>query len=199
MKSQNRYTARRLSEYDIARQAIYYRDAFGVSDELHLNIIEVLEFEVKKFLPDFKLMIRRDIELDTTAATTFDPPRIIVRETVYDAACDGDSDSRRILAHELGHLLLHSKLGGSMQRDYNGYEPQFKRLSSLESTEAQADAFARHFLAPPHIAYSFRSNVVGLARQAKIPLPTASEAIKVAKRTELLSLREKRSYTRLNP
>jgi hypothetical protein len=189
MTSQDRFTARRLSEEDIARRAGGYRKKFGISDTLCVNIIEILEFEVKNFIPDFKLMIRRDIELDTTAYTSFDPPRIFVRETIYDSALEGDVDARHILAHELGHLLLHSHLGGSMQRDVTGYDSQFSRMSLLESSEAQADSFARNFLLAPHFAYGGRADVGGLSREAMIPLAVAKMAVKISKRQEMWALR----------
>jgi hypothetical protein len=191
MTSQDRFTARRLSEKEVAKRAISYREELGASDDLCVNIIEILEFRIREFLPNFKLMIRRDLELDTTASTMFEPPRIFVRETIYDAACEGDFDARRILAHELGHLLLHSNLGGSMQRDIEGYSQQFPHLSLLESAEAQADSFARHFLITPHIAYESRDDIRALSIKTKAPISVARDAVRIAKRREMVALRTK--------
>ncbi|MBO6539572.1 MAG: ImmA/IrrE family metallo-endopeptidase [Rhizobiaceae bacterium] len=192
MTSQDRFTARQMTEEEIAKKALFYRSKFGATDELCINIIEILEFQVREFVPEFKLMIRRDIELETTATTIFDPPRILVRETIYDAACEGDVDARRILAHELGHLLLHSHIGSPLQRDPGGYTPQFRGLTRRESTEAQADSFACHFLIHPRIAYERRHDVIGLSNDTKTPLPTASDAIRIAKRQEMISVRTRR-------
>lgn len=89
-------------------------------------------------------MVRRDIELEKTAITSEKPPRIFVRETVYDAACEGDHESRRILAHELGHLLLHFEIEGPKHKSLEAYEPQFEGMDASESIEDQADIYARN-------------------------------------------------------
>jgi Zn-dependent peptidase ImmA (M78 family) len=190
MKSLDRYSGMGLNEVDIAQRAHEFRQKIGVADRAYINIVEILEFDVAKFIPEFRLMVRRDIELDVTAVTTFDPPRILVRETIYDAACDGDPDCRRILAHELGHLLLHRSFEGSMQQDYQGYSAQFPNMTSLESTEDQADIFARNLLVPPYIAFESRHNIDELARKTGAPGYVAAAAATISRRRELIKLRQ---------
>ncbi|ESW64711.1 hypothetical protein X769_27170 [Mesorhizobium sp. LSJC268A00] len=190
MKSLDRFNSEKLSELEIADRARNFRGTFGVSDKLYINIIEILEFRLKEILPDFKLMVRRDIELDKTAQAMNDPPRILVRESIYDGACDGDQECRRILAHELGHLLLHAHIGGTKQQDILGYSPQFENMNALDSIEDQADIFARNFLVPPFIAFEHRHDIEKLSKITGAPINIASAAALISKRTEMLKVRQ---------
>jgi hypothetical protein len=193
MKGIDHYLLLKGGEIGIATRAHEFRLKLGIADQTYVEIIDILEFRVVEFIPDFKLMVRRDIELEALAVTTFDPPRIYVRETVYDAACNGDPDCRQILAHELGHLLLHEKVTmGRMQENTEGHIEQFRGLNLLESTEKQADVFARHFLIPPYVAFPNRTDAHLLARYTGTSKQLAAAAITISKRVEMLKLREQR-------
>ena len=190
MKSLDRFNAESLNELEIAERAHQFRSTFGIADKTYVDIIEILEFRLIDFLPDFRLIVRRDIELNNTAETTIDPPRIFVRETIYDAACEGDRDCRRILAHELGHFLLHFKIDGPMHRNLAGYRKQLLAMNSLSSIEDQADIFARNFLVPPYIAFTHRNDAEKLAEITGVPRNVATAAATISKRVELLKIRE---------
>ncbi|MBZ9850589.1 ImmA/IrrE family metallo-endopeptidase [Mesorhizobium sp. CA14] len=190
MKSLDRFNPESLNELEIAERAHQFRATFGIADKTYVDIIEILEFRIIDFVPDFRLIIRRDIELKNTAETTIDPPRIFVRETIYDAACEGDRDCRRILAHELGHFLLHMKIEGSMQRNLLGYEKQILASNSLSSIEDQADIFARHFLVPPYVAFKNREDIQNLADLTGVPQNIAAAAATISKRVEMLKIRD---------
>mgnify|MGYP001125757522 CR=1 FL=1 len=192
MTSSNRFHPLNGGELEIASTALQFRDLFKVADKAYVDIIEVLEFRVAEFIPDFRLMVRRDVELDTLAQTTIDPPRIFVKESIYDAACEGDADARRVLAHELGHLLLHQRITTPMQRDTTGYFDQFPLMNLLDSSEAQADVFARHFLIPPYLAFDSRFDCDILARRTGTSKSLSSAAIAVSKRQEMYALRQPR-------
>lgn len=189
MKSLNRFHRQFGSELEIAELAHNFRVKLGIANDSYIKIIDILEFEICKFIPEFRLIVKRDIELDTTAATTIDPPRIYVRETVYDAACDGDHDSRSILAHELGHLLMHVDIDGAMQKNYLGYSDQIKGMNLTESSEDQADVFARNFLVPVYIAFRKRSHIDELSSSTGTSRKLARTAVTISKRQEMLVLR----------
>lgn len=190
MKSVDRSNLEKQNELDIARRAMRFRDYLGISDKLFVDIIDILEFRIKEFIPDFKLMVRRDIELSRTAETSENPPRIFVRETIYDAACEGDFEARRILAHELGHLLMHHEIEGSKHRDIGGYQPQFEGMTALDSTEDQADIYARNFLIPPYVAFQYRHDSYKLSRATGVPPKIAKTAVTISKRQEMLKARQ---------
>jgi len=190
MKGIDNYSNLQGGELKIANVAHSLRQRLGIADKAYVNIIDILEFRVIEFIPEFRLMVRRDIELEALAFTTVSPPRIFVRETVYDAACRGDPESRLVLAHELGHLLLHANIAiGRMQENTEGYVEQFRKQSLSESVEKQADVFARHFLVPAYLAFPNRENAKRLAASTGTPLQLANAAITISKRQEMYKLR----------
>jgi Zn-dependent peptidase ImmA (M78 family) len=79
------------------------------------------------------------------------PPRIVVKESVYRLARQGDARSRFLFAHELGHLVLHPQ--STHFRAPNG--PKLNKL--IKKIEAQASKFALFFLIPDSVARQFSS------------------------------------------
>jgi IrrE N-terminal-like domain len=82
----------------------------------------------------------------------FKPLRLVFDSEVWEHASMGDAESRYVVAHEFGHLFLHS-----------GHEQQFSDPKNVfrswymdeESTEWQAHAYARYFLLPDYIVREF--------------------------------------------
>lgn len=188
MNSVNHSNPSKATEKEIAVSATRLRERLGISEKLYVDIIDILEFRIQEFIPEFRLMVRRDIELEKTAVTNDNPPRIFVRETIYDAACQGDRESRRILAHELGHLLLHHEIDGPKHRGLEYYKPQFEGMTASDSVEDQADIYARNFLIPPFVAFSHRHDVQSLAKLTGTPVHIASAAVTISKRQEMIDL-----------
>ncbi|NVF16234.1 ImmA/IrrE family metallo-endopeptidase [Vreelandella maris] len=97
-------------------------------------------FELLYIQEEFAMHIVSDEELPNAAAETEPDEQIItIRESVYNAAAEGDREALFTLAHELGHLFMHADQPRSFARGSNSY--------SLESDcEWQADKFASEFL-----------------------------------------------------
>lgn len=182
-----------LSEETMAERTGALHHHLSTSHKTYVDIVEILEFKIPDIVPGFRLVIRRDVEMNKPAKIVIKPPRIYVKETVYDYACEGDSECRRILCHELGHLLLHVKIEGEMHISNDEYKEQFPNLNAIENTEDQADIFARHFMIAPHVAYRMRSNPKELAKKTGTPLWLAKSAITISKRQEMYSLRSRNS------
>jgi len=119
-------------------------------------MVQLLEIELPKLpkLGQFALLTRSDLEMgDAEAYTQFNPPHIVVRNSIYQLARKANGRSRMTLAHELGHLVMHpgaSKLRSEWSRPDNDLKP-------YESAEWQANKFASLFLMPSHIAREFVS------------------------------------------
>jgi hypothetical protein len=198
MKGTDHFSFFPKGELGIAEKAHELRAKLNIAEKIYVDIIDILEFRITDIVPDFRLMVRRDIELDGLAFTTTDPPRIFVRESVYDAACNGDPRSREILAHELGHLLLHKDVTlGRMQENAEGYIEQFRKQNLSESSEKQADVFARNFLIPAYIAFAHRDDAQLLSSSTGTTTWLAAAAITVAKRTEMYALRKRDVFPRM--
>lgn len=106
------------------------------------DIVGILDRHLPKLMPHFTLMIMEDHELPDAYARTYPGEMVIqVRQSVYEGARNGNGRDRFTLAHELGHLFLHSGV--------TAYARQEKCQHKVyEDSEWQADTFAAEFLMP---------------------------------------------------
>lgn len=145
------------SAKEIEALSLAWRDALGVPNEWAPNMLRLLEIELPKLpkLGQFALIARSDPEMgDAEAYTQFNPPHIVIRNSVYQLARKADGRSRMTLAHELGHLVMHP--GASKLR--SDYPPSTNHeVRPFESAEWQANKFASLFLMPLHIVRDFTS------------------------------------------
>ena len=72
---------------------------------------------------------------DEYAVTLKKKKKIIVRESVYYGACDGNERDRFTIAHEVGHYLMHSKQSLRLARSS-------RKIKTYEDPEWQANTFA---------------------------------------------------------
>ncbi|WP_137134765.1 ImmA/IrrE family metallo-endopeptidase [Rhizobium sp. FKY42] len=187
------YHIRGYNTPQMARVANHYKKLLGISDGEQVDIIDILEFKVVKIHPKFRLVVKRDNDFADEAYTNFDLEQIIVRESVYIAAHEGDPRSRMILAHELGHYLLHRGKGASMMhKTRDGAYESMKGLNATESTEIQADMFAQHFLVHPATAFTFRQDPIHLASLMRVPVHVAKAAISASKRLSVRNISQTR-------
>lgn len=147
------------SAKDIEALTLAWRHALGAPDDWAPNMLRLLEIELPKLpnLGQFALISRSDAEMgDAEAYTQFNPPHIVVRNSVYRSARKArkaDGRSRMTLAHELGHLVMHP--GASKLR--SDFAPTIQKIRPFESAEWQANKFASLFLMPLHVVKDFIS------------------------------------------
>lgn len=148
------YVVDARSSKDIEATSLAWRDALGVCNDWAPNIVDLVEFKLPKLIRAFALVIRRDAEMDDAEAfTEFQPPQIVVRESIYRSALSGHGRSRMTFAHELGHLVMHP--GAAKPRASMTVAPKNTQL--YRSAEWQARKFASLFLLPTHIVLQFDS------------------------------------------
>jgi len=144
------------SAKDIELLALAWRDRLGAPNDWAPNMIRLLEIELPKIprLGQFALITRSDLEMgDAEAYTEFNPPHVVVRNSVYQLARKADGRSRMTLAHELGHLVMHPG-AAKLRSDWARTDT---RLQYYESAEWQAKKFASLFLLPLHVIREFTS------------------------------------------
>lgn len=129
------------STADIAATAMKIRAHLGVEAEPYFNVVGLLEDllyqewdQVRFEVCDYEEM--DDAEGHTCPSGTF----IALREDVYRDACNGEGRARFTVAHELGHLVLHTNQ--PLRRATAG------ELKAYQSSEWQADMFAAQLLMP---------------------------------------------------
>lgn len=130
----------------IADTAHKFREVLGIENRLAPNVLEVIELLLTKLIPHFELMVCSDRELpgSVEAFAQDEPPRIVVRESIYLAASMCDPRARMTLAHELGHIVLQHR--GTHAR---------AKFSKWREVEHEANVFARQFLMPDHLVKNF--------------------------------------------
>lgn len=142
-------------------------------DRPEFSIVWAIENELTSHLRDFSLEIWTAEKLGGVEAfTDFEPARIVVREDIYEGAYRNDAHCRFTLAHELGHLCLHSgfprpRLAPELQ--------SLEKSSAVRRVENEANHFAGAFLIPQKIANQFIDHPDRLARRCCVSTLTAAK------------------------
>jgi Zn-dependent peptidase ImmA (M78 family) len=146
-----------LNDKKIENAAQQLRKFLGLSDQSVFNIVEVLENEMPKAIDRFRLEVVATTNFSEVYSSS-EPPCIFVTKDIYRLAREDDAKSRYTLAHEIGHLFLHSPLS-----HFEGS----KYAKNIESAEWQASKFAMLFLIPDSVARRFKDPEL-LSRYCKV-------------------------------
>lgn len=131
------------SRKQIEEYALAVRRALGVPDSSRVDMLKLLELVLPRLFEDYRFEVVPDRELGDAEATTSMTERCIkFSETCYEAARGGHARYPFTLAHELGHLLLHTGNSAQLARGVS--------VKPYVNAEWQADAFASAFLMPAH-------------------------------------------------
>jgi Zn-dependent peptidase ImmA (M78 family) len=138
-------------EESIAQTANKLRDAARLTGKFTFNIAKFVEECLPKFLRKEKLdfdFYDRDFPQDDPAHVSFDPLTLHVDRQIWAAAKSDDSDARFIIAHEIGHIILHDHSAKAFSNDKSA---QLSFADEGHSAEWQANTFAYHFLLPDSV------------------------------------------------
>jgi hypothetical protein len=134
------------SAKEIEIKALDWRYALGVEDAWAPDVIDLFEKKLPKLFPDYTLTVRSDEEMiaigDAEAYTTFNPPLIAVRDSVYLAAMRTEGRARMTFAHEFGHLVLHP---GAAKLRSDGARELVSRLSHSKVLNGKRESLQRIF------------------------------------------------------
>jgi hypothetical protein len=115
------------------------------------------------------------------ASVEFSPKlTMYVQKTVWARFELGYSEERVIIAHEIGHILLHSDQAKRFSRDPN---LQIRFAGDEDSAEGQANLFADHLLIPTHIGQEVR-DWSHLAFACNVPDEFARERLEALERVK---------------
>jgi hypothetical protein len=185
----SRYTGPKLSDLDIKRVAHRQLGKYFYLNKgrfEYIDIIEILEFKLGIFAPGYKMEIVEDNheslyseDNDSYSLASTDPKlRIIfVSLRLYKDGYSGDAWSRYLLAHELGHAILHSDYTDRTSHFAFAYEPTIRSVDETKirgiplfrDSERQADLFSDFFLIPDDFLLKF-PDTKDLAEFAKVEI-----------------------------
>ena len=127
------------SRVEIRNFAREIRKAFHW-DEAYFPVVDIVDLVLPRMDDSFLLVIEEEDVMGADHGRTMPDQNIIMlRQDVYDGACGGRGRDRMTIAHELGHLFIHSGL------------PLTRRISREEippfrSSEWQANCFGGELL-----------------------------------------------------
>lgn len=146
------HKVRILSREQIARMALNW---WLIADRRGGNSFNICTFVVQVLAKRLRGKGKLHIEfysaedLPEGACVTFNPLTLHIVRRIWDDAGAGETYARFIVAHEIGHIVLHDGLAVAFSNDR---EAVLKFVEKEESAEEQANAFADLFLAPDHVA-----------------------------------------------
>lgn len=127
---------------DLRRLANTVRTLTGVPNNEKFPVMEFLEMVLPKIFDDFTLEVVPKDEMGNKHGETRPKRHLIrLREDVYEGACDGNGRDLYTIAHEIGHLFLHTG-------DYSFAWREGQSIPLRKNSEWQADAFAGELLMP---------------------------------------------------
>lgn len=135
---------------DIADAAAEWRRT--IDPELSANNFNVVDLLVRRFLPSLRRQ-GRAVELEIVpddrdepyAWVDFRAGKLCVQEFIWTIAQAQEDIGRLVLAHEMGHLVLH---GDQVHAFSRGEEKKLNFLDPQDSAECQANWFASSLLLP---------------------------------------------------
>ena len=166
------------------------RKKFGLDQVKKFPIMEFLEIIMPQIDPEFMIVPVEDHELPGRAAETIPAEhKILVKQSIYDAACQGSFWPRLVMAHELGHYLLH----GEENVTYAHFAPG-EQVPDEVDPERQADIFSVELLVPVHLIDETSDYLVskhfGVSRG--VAHSQMNQARRVKKRHQRKNLRKKK-------
>ena len=111
----------------------------------YLDVLHLAEVVLPRHLPDYQFDVVDDEELGGRGGETARGiPYVKISRSTYEGARAGIGRDRFTVAHELGHLFLHSHLGLARSK-----RPAANQLvKAYQSSEWQADTFGGALLMP---------------------------------------------------
>jgi hypothetical protein len=176
-------------EESLAACALACRRFAGNENLARFNVIDFVEHILPLILARMKkgpLKVKFDVrEGDPPAYVTFNPLTLHIDQEVWDLANLGEPDAKFIVAHEVGHILLHDHYAQAFS---NNPDEQIKFVQDEERAEWQADTFASYFLITPRVIDAFSSSR-DLARSCEAPQFLADERFEAAMEAKRRSAR----------
>jgi hypothetical protein len=100
-----------------------------------------------------EIIYYRHEDLREKACVTFNPLTLHIVKQIWIDADLGKPYARRIVAHEIGHIVLHDSNAVAFSDDKTA---QLNFIQDEESGEWQANIFADYFLVPDHVAVKLK-------------------------------------------
>ena len=139
--------------YEFPRnKATALRDALDL-EQPWLDVVGLMEFMIHQILPGFWYEVVGKNELPDSHALAFPrQQRLVIREDVYNGACNNNTADRFTLAHELGHIFLHKGI--------RARQDERSAQEWIDDLEVEANVFGMELMMPAPIALQVRTPAI---------------------------------------
>jgi IrrE N-terminal-like domain len=162
------------SEESIAKIALEWRRAAGSINSAYFNIVDFIETVLVKHLrrrDGLKIRFFEAGPEDDPAFVTYKSLTLHIDSELWKLAKLGEPGARYIVAHEIGHVILHDYHAKAFSTDAS---QNLKFVQNENSAEWQAHRFADHLLLPNELVKAF-TEVTSMAQSCSVPQELASE------------------------
>lgn len=165
------HTVASQSEEFIARLAMSLRRYGAIFSYWVFDIVKFIEGPLTERFREkdplrIELYDRSSATEKIPAYVEFKPNlKLCVRRDIWEGAKKGIPHARFVLAHEIGHLVLHDHHAKAFSNDEHA---NLKFVPPEESAEWQANTFAKYFLAPDNILQQF-NDPRQMMKECKVP------------------------------
>lgn len=146
----------RFRTYDqVGEAADDLRAKLGLANAYSFNIVKQIRRLIGKTFSDLgALSLHLYDDGSEFAFVTFNPLVLHVDKNIWEEAEMGEPKARFVLAHELGHIVMH----GHYRQEFSANETAgLTFFPPEERSEPQAHWFAAHFLAPDRLVLDCRT------------------------------------------
>lgn len=158
----NNVEVRPRSRKDIRRLVSDIRKALNIENEIYVDIVRLVENVLPSISKDYSFEVCSIEEMRENHGLTVGHT-IKIREDVYERAVRGEGRDRMTIAHEFGHLFMHSDAPKALARG---------KVAVWKDPEWQASAFAGEFLVPFYLVKGM--NVYEIAEKCGVSVQAAN-------------------------
>lgn len=139
-----KFRAQPLSRRAIRKYAKKLRSSLGLEHQKYIDIVYLAEVVFPaifaRYHYGFEVMSVNEMGANH-GLTNPDTGKVMIREDIYNRACQGKGRDRLTIAHELGHFLLHDGVTIGLAR-----AGENEKIPTYCDPEWQATVFAAEFL-----------------------------------------------------
>ena len=143
-----------MSRINIRNIVREFRKFLNINLDEYIDVVRLLDILSTRF-DDFSYEIvpNNFFPKKVFATTDIRTGHIMIKQEIYDKACDGDGFSRFTIAHEIGHFILLYLYGFKLTKSLVNVNKK-----AYKDPEWQAECFAGEFLMGYDVARNFSVN-----------------------------------------
>lgn len=127
----------------VRKVASTLHEVFSLNTNESIDVISLIDIDIPKKLDGFHYEVVPDQEMGDYAGLYYPTEmKMELKESVYDGACSGNGQDKFTIAHEIGHMILHSDEVALAKTTSDTNHRRF------EDSEWQADQFAAELIMP---------------------------------------------------